>query len=364
MARPWQRLPQLLSDGRFDIVLAVLLAILAIFLGWRVGSPLGVALDLAACVAAGLTVRWPRVAGAALGAILLLYLVAPTRWAEMGEYAALIPILGAGLRGQRRQRAWMTAGYGAILAGVMYRTYPGDPLFLLGTLVWAVLIGVLWLIGSLFVAFQRALAQAQAGALLEQRLATARQIHDTTARTLARTLMAAERARSDRNVDLLVTVASGIQQAILELRWTLSSLREAPSTPDEVSATHLGEAIDKAVGLLRERGFPIAVTLEGDLSRISGAVEEILVATVGEACANIERHGAPGLPAALLLSADADVVDMLTMNEVGDDSSPPERLGMGLLGVRERLAGIGGRLETRQEGSKWIMQVTAPLETT
>lgn len=149
-------LSALLANGRFDVLLAAALAVLSVTLGVFRGAGWTVILDVAAAVLAGLTVRWPVWAGTGLGLLLVGYLFLPETAATMGEYAPLVPILGAGMRGQRRQRAWMSGGFGAVLAALTYQDYPGSPLFLLGVLVWAVLIAVLWLIGNLFTAYRRA----------------------------------------------------------------------------------------------------------------------------------------------------------------------------------------------------------------
>lgn len=145
----------LLAAGRFDALLAVLLAVLAVSLGSFREAGWVIALDVVAAALAALVARWPTVAGVGLGLLLLGYLFVPDDAPTLGEYAPLIAILGAGMRGQRRLRAWMCAGFGVVLALLTYRDYPGSPLFLFGTLVWVVLFAVLWLIGDLFTAHRR-----------------------------------------------------------------------------------------------------------------------------------------------------------------------------------------------------------------
>lgn len=140
---------------------------------------------MAACLAAAFVPLLPRVAGGALAAALVILLLMPTGWPSVAEYAPLIPILGTGMRGQRRLRMIMTAGYGALLAIRSFQTAPSLALWPFIVLVWAALIGVLWGVGSLFTAYQRALAEAHAAHLQEQRLILARELHDTVARDLA-----------------------------------------------------------------------------------------------------------------------------------------------------------------------------------
>ena len=176
-------LHRFLFGGALDIVLLCLIATLSIVFGLHTGHPLGVAVDLAACLAAALTVRWPRTAGLALGGVLLIYSVAPPGWVEMGLYTALVAILGAGLRDERRVRLAMGTGYWLILTVLQVRSYPDQRAFL-ASVAWACLIAVVGLIGGAFAAFRSAQEQANAAALAQQRLALSRDLHDIVARSL------------------------------------------------------------------------------------------------------------------------------------------------------------------------------------
>jgi len=117
------------------VILAAILATLSGALGLQVSEPWALGLDVAICIAAGCTVRWPKTAGVALGLLLVGYFFVPAHSASLGQYAPLIPILGTGMRNLRLVRRWMIAGYGAILFALQYQTYAGSPLFLLGALV-------------------------------------------------------------------------------------------------------------------------------------------------------------------------------------------------------------------------------------
>lgn len=147
------------------------------------------------------------------------------------------------MRGQRRQRAWMSVGFGTVLTALTYRDYPDDSLFFLGVLVWAVLIAVLWLIGDLFTVYRRAQAEAAAHTVLQERLVLARELHDSTARTLARVLLDAERAAANgAGSPDLQELATGVRQASEELRRSIGLLR----TLDPIVAPNLLEATEGA----------------------------------------------------------------------------------------------------------------------
>lgn len=355
--------PSLLADGTVDVVLALLLAALSITIGWHLGLPLSIALDVAACAAAALTVRWPRAAGVALAVILLCYLPAPREWPFMGEYAPLIPILGTGMRGRRRERLVLTLGYWPILLAIQFADYGLDAKVLFGGLLWAVLIAVLWVIGNAFTAYRKAQEEARAAALTQQRLGLARDLHDSLARTLSHLILRARKAAATGDTAALEPLADGISQAAGELRWLLSALREPDSVPSLDSTGSLATTISQVIDDLAARGHPTAVTIEGQLDRIPPPVAEVLAGVAREAAANIERHGAEGRPCTLVASIDDTAVDLAFINEVPAKASLSDSgtQSMGLLGAAERLATVGGTLETREEGRQWITRVTVPM---
>ncbi len=358
-----RRTPSLLSDGTVDVVLAALIAAMAVMLGWHLGYPLSIALDVAACVAAALTVRWPRAAGATLAVLLALYIVVPREWALMGEYAPLIPILGMGMRGRRPERLVMTLVYWPILVAIQFRDYGLDITVLFAALMWAALIAILWVIGNVFTAYRNAQERARVAALTQQRLSLARDLHDSLARNLAHLILRARKAAAAGDADALEPLADGIAEAASELRWLLGALREPDAVPVLGAGGSLATTMTEVIDELTERGFPTAVTIEGDLNRVPPRASEVLAGVAREAAANIERHGAEGRPCTLVASIDDDAVDLAFINEVsstGPDPGSGSR-SMGLLGASERLATVGGVLETRREGRQWITRVTIPL---
>lgn len=351
-----------LANGRFDVLLAVVLAALATPTHWSRGEPGPAMIDLLACLAAGLTARWPRVAGVALAAVMTTLLFTPSEWSSLGEYAALIPILGTGMRGQRRARVWMIIVYGGILAALTYKDLPGDPMVVFAISVWAALIAVLWTIGNLFTANRKAQETAQNVALQQQRLAVARDLHDTVARDLSRASLRAQVALEHCPTPELNAVVTGIQQASAQLRWMLVLLRDPqPAPPTDTLHGTAAEALAEARASLEARGFTVAITIDGDLNNVPESLTPTLRAVIGESCANIERHADPAQPCAIIVSISDESIDAVFFNQTRPDRHTPRRKGVGLIGVRERLALVGGELATEQEGSQWISRVTVPV---
>lgn len=357
------RIHRLLHGGALDLVLAAFVATLSLLVGLTSTEPLGVIVDLAACVAAALAVRWPRAAGAALAAILLVYLSSPVGWAESGEYAALIPVLGTGIRGQRRERLALTVAYWLILSARQLIAYPDFLRGATSSLVWALLFALMWLLGGALAAFQRAEEQARLAALAEQRLSLARDLHDTVARSLARISRQAYEAASEDDPSQMRTVADQLGEAAGQLRWVLGSLRSSDPDAAPITGGSLATAVRESVQQLQARGFEVTTSIEGSLDDVPPEPGAVLADIVKEAAANIERHGAVDRPCMLIVSVDDLAADLALINEVIDGGSPAgSARPLGLLGAAERLALVGGQLQARQEGTHWITRATVPIQ--
>ena len=112
---------------------------------------------------------------------------------------------------------------------------------------------------------------------------------------------------------------------------------------------------------METHGFSVVTSIEGDLAAVPPALVPTLRAVIGEACANIERHADPSRPSVVIVSANHDSVDAMFLNETRDSHASSTATGVGLAGVSERLALVGGELATEQEGRQWITRVTIPL---
>lgn len=352
---------RVLTSGRLEIVLAALLAVVSIFVGWQFATPLAVARDLAASLAAACVVRWPRTATVALAAILTTYLLTPRDWVTFGEYAALIPVLSAGMHGRHKERLITALGYLVILTALQYHDYPGDVLFVYGGLVWAVLFAGMWLIGDVFTALHKAQQDAAQLALTEQRMALARNLHDTVMRSLTRLTLRAQLAEAESDVSALRSVADGMHQAADELRWTLSLLRSGD--PVEFGLSTPGSLHNRLQAMktsLARHGFSATLTVEGDLNALPTSAAHALGPIIDEAEANIERHASHQSSCAIIACVGETNLDLVFINEVGANKSPPMGSSLGLIGAKERLAPIGGELFTRQEGKQWVVRVLVP----
>lgn len=363
--RPGRRL---LQPGNIEIVLAAVLALVTIALDVLTGRPWPpLALDLAACIAAALSGRWPRSSAVVLGILLGTYLVIPPGWATMGEYALLIPILGAGMRGRRLLRLVESVAYWLILVGLMLQNAPSFAGGLLGGLVWAVLIGLQWLIGNVFVTVADAHRQAHRAAIVLQRQQVALELHDTVARSLSTLAMTAERARlrgaaSPDDLDLIARTASDSVGQLRQVITLLGSPDAGP--PAERTPTALPDVLASAEAALARHGFTPRVHVSGDPELLGTEAGELLGAASAEALHNIVTHGDPDR--ACLVSAEITPTGAVLQfaNAPRGDAQATHGTSLGLGALRQRIEAAGGRVTAGRADSQWLTRVDLPLPLT
>lgn len=360
----WARLVQ---SGLFETALAGLLGLFATTIHLASGpdwQPL--ALDLVACVAAGTSGKLPRVGSAALGVVLFGFLLVPSEWATLGEYAAFIPVLGAGLRGARIQRRVVTAIYYPIVCAITWFDAPDGTRAILAWVFWAVAFGVLWVIGNVYAATVAAQQQARAAELLRQRQTLARGLHDTVARSLTRVAMAAERARlhGAASDDDLATISAAAAEAAEELRWVMVLLRDPAPSPTSgiVPTTSVQRALADAEASLTQHGFAVTVSIEGSLDHLTPAQSEALASVVGEAAGNVLKHGEPDSACGVFFGIGQAEAELVFANRRRADGGALTRgTSMGLDNIRASLEPVGGSLQVVDGGEDWITRVRVPI---
>ncbi len=356
---------RLSRSGRIEVVLAVGLAVLTVVLITGTGKPWPpLLLDCSACALAAVTPRWPRVAGVALGLVLTSYLFIPTEWATMGEYALLIPILGSGMRGERTARAVMSGGYLVILAALTVIAAPTLVSAFLASVVWAVLIGLLWLIGNVFVASSSAHEQARQTELVLQRQAVARELHDTVARSLTKVAMAAEGAllHGAATPADLELIADQARRSTQELRWVMTLLRD-PANLDGLAstATPLHLALQQGRAELSRHGLQATVSVADGIEQLDPVRSEALGAVASEAISNMIKHADPSGLCAIIVDVTESGAELVFLNRPRRDERASSAPSLGLLNLRETLEPLGGSLHTESQPTQWMTRATLPI---
>jgi signal transduction histidine kinase len=206
-------------------------------------------------------------------------------------------------------------------------------------------------------------------AVAEERARIAREMHDVVAHNVSVMVVQASAARRmidhdpDRAREALASVEQTGREALAEMRRMLDVLR----VEDERAALAPQPSIDELealIDLAREAGLQVELEVEGERRRVSSGVDLSAFRIVQEALANTIKHaGAANARVRLRFGEDEMEVDV-----VDDGHSVRPRgengRGHGLVGMRERVAMLGGRLEAgyRANGG-FEVRATLPLKT-
>jgi signal transduction histidine kinase len=213
-------------------------------------------------------------------------------------------------------------------------------------------------------------------AALEERGRLAREIHDVIAHSVSVIAVQAGAARAvaeqrpDRAREALGAIEEVSKQTMTELRRALGALRG----PGDDTAMHPAPGLDELDDLLeqvRQAGVGVELSTVGERRDLPSGVDLSAYRIVQEALTNAVKHAAPTTarvhisyePAWLevVVSDDGPVGDGPPRPDLSSDGSKDG--GHGLLGIRERVAILGGTFEAGPSGSGFEVRARLPLET-
>jgi len=153
--------------------------------------------------------------------------------------------------------------------------------------------------------------------------------------------------QADRGPDVppaLLAIQEAGADATRELRATLSVLRsEDDCDREDGDGSGLGQ-LNSLVARARVAGLPVSVTVTGAQRQLPAGVDQAAYRIVQEALTNVSRH-AGGACATVHLHYGQDVLTV----QVNDDGSGVSTVsagpGLGLIGMRERVSALGGKLD-------------------
>jgi signal transduction histidine kinase len=188
-------------------------------------------------------------------------------------------------------------------------------------------------------------------AVHEERASIARELHDIVAHSVSVMLVGVRGARDvlrsspDVADDTLARVERSGEQSLAELRRILALLREPEHAAESRPQPSLAQ-LQALVADYRAAGLPVRLELVGEPMPLPGGVELSVYRIVQEALTNALKHSNPGSVTVTLAFRDAGLE-----LEVVDDGTPTPgaaTTGQGIIGMRERVALLGGQLETGQ----------------
>jgi signal transduction histidine kinase len=119
--------------------------------------------------------------------------------------------------------------------------------------------------------------------------------------------------------------------------------------------------LGQLVANVREAGLPVEVRVEGEASPLPPALDLTAYRIAQEGLTNALKHAGPAC-AELVLRYEASSVE-IEVRDNGAGSGTGGGTGHGLVGMRERAALWGGRLEAGRTVGGWCVRAWLPIET-
>lgn len=348
------------GGGRGAVAVAVGLAVIpwlinAVRPGWLPGSVFAVwvVVPLAVVNIAGGTFGVDLTADAhnQLSLMILIWLTG-----EMVARARLVP--------------WLFATLATV--GVIVGRTIAEPVFAHAWIFWIGGAGVAFLTGFLLRRQQQTLSDlreaqvALAGeAAQRERQRIAREVHDVVAHTLTVTLMHVSAARRalERDADAAREALDDAEtlgrRSLADIRRTVGLLRAQDERPDTHALPDASD-IPALLASYRTAGIPLHVETVGDLAELPPAAGLTLYRIVQEALSNAAAH-APGAPVEVRLRIGRSEAEAVVSNPV-ERPSRARPGGLGVVGMRERVGLLGGRLEAGERDGAWTVRAKVPLD--
>jgi len=283
-----------------------------------------------------------------------------------GATAVIAPAVAlyslAVLRGPRERAL---AAVAAVVAVVVADLLHGSDPTLLRTLGHAVLIAIPLLIADVHRTRHANLELLQQRSAQEERLRIARDLHDVIAHTLTTINVQAATAAQLLERDpshartALETIEDASRDAIGELRAVLGVLRDDGDTP--LAPAPGLEQLPDLVARARDDGVAVDLAIGGERPpRLSEAVSLAAFRIAQESLTNARRH-AGGAAVRIALAYDRQALSLVV--ESGASSATAANgvsTGVGIMGMRERAAAVGGTFDARATRSGFRVEAQLP----
>ncbi|QTZ94635.1 sensor histidine kinase [Streptomyces auratus] len=214
-------------------------------------------------------------------------------------------------------------------------------------------------------------------AVAAERARIARELHDVVAHNVSVMVVQADGAAyvldaaPEQCGQALETISGTGRQALAEMRRLLGVLRTGEpgeDSGDRAPQPDVGR-LDDLIEQVRGAGLPVDFTVQGTPRPLSSGVELTAYRIVQEALTNTRKHGGPDVSARVRLVYGSDALDLLVeddgrgaQHEVHEQGGA-DGLGHGMIGMRERVGMVGGRLDAGpRSGGGFRISAVLPLK--
>jgi len=280
------------------------------------------------------------------------------------EVLGIALLAGAGCRrlGSTAAAALAAAAGAAVVAAPLVRYGVGSPVALAAvpaTLMWGTALAFGLVLRDADARHLAALDRVREG----ERLQLARELHDLVAHHVSGIVVLAQAAHAlaenpavpDQDpVEVYREVEQAGAEALTSMRRLVGMLRSDPMPP--LPGGTLGDAVRAAA----DGQADVRMSEELNAMRVPADLSSTVHRIVLESMTNVRRHAPNATEVEVAVDVDDGdlVLDVLNDGVGGDRSSG----GYGLVGMAERVAALGGRLDTGPEpGRRWRTTAWLPL---
>lgn len=177
----------------------------------------------------------------------------------------------------------------------------------------------------------------------EERLRIARDLHDVVAHQIAAINLHAELAESalDKNPDVahssLSAIKSSARQGLHDISSFMKLLRESTQTYPRLSLHNLPELVTR----FERSGLSISLDTWGELSDLPELIDTAAFLVIQEGLTNASKYSADGR-ISVSITRTPQTMSITLQNKTALDLAPSELGGFGLIGMSERVSGLGG----------------------
>lgn len=194
-------------------------------------------------------------------------------------------------------------------------------------------------------------AEVAERAVIEERARIARELHDVVSHAISVTVLQARGARRSLDDDpetareALDAIEHTNAQALGDMRRLLAVLRDTEADTSHAPQPSLARVGD-LVAHFRDAGLRVTLTETGAPADVPPGVDLSAYRIVQESLTNVLRH-APGATTEVALGYGASGLVVRVTNARPTSRSGSSGTGHGLIGIRERVAVVGGEVDAR-----------------
>jgi signal transduction histidine kinase len=207
-----------------------------------------------------------------------------------------------------------------------------------------------WAFGSMWrmrrETFLRARREEADRTVATERLRIAAEVHDVAGHGLAVIAMQAGVAlhvlerRPEQARIALEEIRTASTQALLDLRATLDTMRDATEAPRRPGQSDVGD-LPALVDRIRRAGLPVTLDLQVAGATLAPATQHAAYRIVQESLTNVLRH-ANAESAGVTVRIQGEALEIAVVDDGRNPTHGPA--GGGISGMRERAARVGGTL--------------------